>query len=95
MWEHFTKEKDKAGIFKRVKCNYCNSYYACSSATSTLRTHVLKCPKNPASDKKQKTLAYNVEQTELLPWRFDQEKVREALIRMIIEDELPSVFTQR
>ena len=95
VWEHFSKEKDNAGTVKRVKCNYCCSYYASSSATSTLRGHVSKCPKNPSHDKKQKSLAFNVAQPELISWRFDQEKSREAFARMIVMDELPFSFIER
>ncbi len=83
--------------------------YNCHSrknGTSTLQGHVKKCKKNPNNknnDKNQPTIAYYYKKTavegkndtkEIEVHQFFIKKIRLALARMIIVDELPLRFVE-
>ncbi|KAK9279908.1 hypothetical protein L1049_013592 [Liquidambar formosana] len=70
-----------------------------SQGTSTLKRHLLKCPRYPNNqDHKQKLLDFqsmSQNQGNVSNWKFDQELCRKELARMIIVDELPFSFVEK
>ncbi|XP_019178818.1 PREDICTED: zinc finger BED domain-containing protein RICESLEEPER 2-like [Ipomoea nil] len=104
-WDHFEKIKDSEGIVVKEKCIYCAKVYCCETkkhGTSSLRTHIVNCLKNPHSKETWQSLltfrptpssagTQSSEGTEgvLVTWVFDQDLIRRALAEMIILDELP------
>uniref|UniRef100_A0A2N9IQB5 BED-type domain-containing protein n=1 Tax=Fagus sylvatica TaxID=28930 RepID=A0A2N9IQB5_FAGSY len=93
----------------RATCNYCKKPYKCHSrknGTSTLWGHVNKCKKNPKNknnDKSQPTIVYHYKKAavegendtkEIEVHQFSIKKIRFALARMIIVDELPFRFVE-
>ncbi|XBI28102.1 hypothetical protein VPH35_052403 [Triticum aestivum] len=101
VWNHFSKEVNAT----TVTCNYCKSELACGSkrnGTSSLLKHLTTCKRNPHSNKddKQPTLQATPNQGDaskcsLTTWRFDQDKLRDALAEMVIVDELPFAFVEK
>ncbi|XP_050233262.1 zinc finger BED domain-containing protein RICESLEEPER 2-like [Mercurialis annua] len=107
VWEHFKKITDEDGRVTRASCLYCAKIFLCHSkfnGTSSLRAHMLACLKNPHSkDLRQKLLTLNPvkENIEggdgmgtLGTWKFSQDDVRQAIVFMIIVDELPFKFVE-
>ena len=89
VWEHFVKKQYNATRRNR---------------TSSMRAHILKCKKIPGViDTNQTTLSFQAKQTggvegefsnELVVAKFSIERIRMALVRMIIVDELPFRFVE-
>jgi hypothetical protein len=110
VWEHFTKLVGGNPEEPRATCNYCKKPYKCHSrknGTSTLWGHVNKCKKNPKNknnDKNQPTIAYHYKKAavegendtkEIEVHQFSIKKIKLALARMIIVDELPFRLVKR
>jgi hypothetical protein len=109
VWEHFTKLGGGNPEEPRATCNYCKKPYKCHSrknGTSTLWGHVKNCKKNPKNknnDKSQPTIAYHYKKAtveeendtkKIEVHKFSIKKIRLALARMIIVDELPFRFVK-
>jgi hypothetical protein len=90
-------------------CNYCKkpyNFHFRKNRTSTLWGHVRKCkniPNNKKNDKNQLTIAYHYKKAvvekendtkEIEVHQFAIKKIRLALARMIIVDELPFRFLE-
>ncbi|KAK8649290.1 hypothetical protein V6N13_130020 [Hibiscus sabdariffa] len=105
-WDHFkTIEGDK----EYAECIYCARKISCASAngTNAMKRHTARCKKAPFNLEKTQTIldfesktkcnADGTIETISVPklWRFDQEKIREALAKMVIVDELPFSFVER
>jgi hypothetical protein len=109
VWEHFTKLGRGNPEEPKATCNYCKKPYKCHSrknGTSTLWGHVRNCKKNPKNknnDKRQPTIAYHYKKAavegendtkEIEVHQFSIKKIRLALAKMIIVDELPFRFVK-
>ncbi|XP_019232412.1 PREDICTED: zinc finger BED domain-containing protein RICESLEEPER 2-like, partial [Nicotiana attenuata] len=103
VWDHFTEIITSEGSTK-AKCDYCFIEYVFKTkdGTSTLLSHMLKCPKRPAIiDKKQSNLGFQSApggsqgDVAVVTWKFEQEECRKALCRMVIVDELPFSFVEK
>ncbi|KAJ9538744.1 LOW QUALITY PROTEIN: hypothetical protein OSB04_031477 [Centaurea solstitialis] len=99
-WAHCDKVLHDDG---RAKCKYCQKEYAVDPkkhGTTTLRKHLDACLQNPhAKETKKSVLAFQALQFNnsgdvLGTWVFNQDKVRKAVTRMIIFDELPFKFVE-
>ncbi|KAF8014549.1 hypothetical protein BT93_H0385 [Corymbia citriodora subsp. variegata] len=111
VWDNFSRcinEKTKKTI--KVKCIHCGIEYGYNvdHGTSTMWKHLKKCKKYPRTDKKQmlfasrnKDVAGEVGENTigdgsiLTTWKFDQERCRYMLARMIIIDEQPFSMVER
>ena len=102
-WVHFDKIVDNDGRVTKAKCKYCKRTYAADPkkhGTTTLKNHSGSCLQNPyAKETKQSMLAFQGSQFDnsehvLGTWVFNQDRVRKALTRMIIIDELPFKFVE-
>ncbi|KAL4290133.1 hypothetical protein GQ457_14G014970 [Hibiscus cannabinus] len=105
-WDHF---KAIDGDKEHVECIYCARKISCASAngTNAMKRHTERCKKSPFNLEKTQTILYFESKTKCnadgtietvsVPklWRFDQEKIREALAKMVILDELPFSFVER
>ena len=94
----------------KAKCRRCGKTYGCRSDQGTsglwkyLRESCKDCPikqqlvdAHRSKDKTQKILTFQCVsdgEGKLISWQFDQEYVREALVKMIIKDELPFRFVE-
>ncbi|XP_019196335.1 PREDICTED: zinc finger BED domain-containing protein RICESLEEPER 2-like [Ipomoea nil] len=107
VWDHFEKIVDENNVTVEGKCIYCAKIYKCETkkhGTSSLRTHMFNCLKNPHSkDTRQSLLTFQAVTNsdaspatvgELGTWVFNQEAIRKALVEMIIIDELPFRFVE-
>ncbi|XP_055959936.1 zinc finger BED domain-containing protein RICESLEEPER 2-like [Mercurialis annua] len=107
VWDHFERIVDENGKLILSKCLYCAKTYNSDTkinGTSTLRSHILSCLKNPHSkDTRQALLtlqpvdacpAENEGKGQLGTWKFNQEDIRKALSYMLIIDELPFKFVE-
>ncbi|XP_019244340.1 PREDICTED: zinc finger BED domain-containing protein RICESLEEPER 1-like [Nicotiana attenuata] len=103
VWDHFT-EIITSEESTKAKCDYCFIEYVFKTkdGTSTLLSHMLKRPKRPAIvDKKQSNLGFQSApggsqgDVAVAAWKFDQEKCRKVLCRMVIVDELPFSFVEK
>ncbi|KAK8698644.1 hypothetical protein V6N13_114755 [Hibiscus sabdariffa] len=97
------------GDKEHVECIYCAQKISCASAngTNAMKCHTERCKKAPFNLEKTQTIldfesktkcnADGTIETVSVPklWRFDQEKIREALAKMVILDELPFSFVER
>ncbi|KAK8672813.1 hypothetical protein V6N13_111172 [Hibiscus sabdariffa] len=105
-WDHFkTIEGDK----EYVECIYCARKISCASTngTNAMKRHTARCKKAPFNLEKSQTILDFESKTKCntdgtietvsVPklWRFDQEKIREALAKMVIVDELLFSFVER
>ncbi|KAK8644493.1 hypothetical protein V6N13_123799 [Hibiscus sabdariffa] len=105
-WDHFkTIEGDK----EYVECIYCARKISCASAngTNAMKRHIARCKKAPFNLEKTQTIldfesktkcnADGTIETVSVPklCHFDQKKIREALAKMMIVDELPFSFVER
>ncbi|KAJ9544822.1 hypothetical protein OSB04_024529 [Centaurea solstitialis] len=102
-WAHVDKILDDNGRVTNAKCKYCLKEYVADPkkhGTTMLRKHLVACLQNPhAKETKQSVLAFQASQFNnsgrvLGTWVFNQDKVRKALTRMIIVDELPLKFVE-
>ncbi|XP_021639462.1 zinc finger BED domain-containing protein RICESLEEPER 3-like [Hevea brasiliensis] len=99
VWDHFTKFINTKGKIKG-KCNYCGKEFCCDpkkNGTTALRNHMNTCKKHPHAIKNKRTkLALQPNSFDevlgdvstLSTWKYDDDAVREALVQMIIIDEL-------
>ncbi|XP_055961910.1 zinc finger BED domain-containing protein RICESLEEPER 2-like [Mercurialis annua] len=107
VWDHFERIVDDNGKLILSKCLYCAKTYNSDTkinGTSTLRSHILSCFKNPHSkDTRQALLTLqpvdacpneNEGKGQLGTWKFNQEDIRKALSYMLIIDELPFRFVE-
>ncbi|KAL2237286.1 UNVERIFIED_CONTAM: putative AC transposase [Sesamum indicum] len=97
-WDHFHKfycEKDKV---QKAKCKYCSREIKPEPkvhGTRPLKNHFESCKNKPYDVSiNQKRLSFQSirlgeKEAPLVNWRFDQEKIREALSYMLVVDELP------
>ncbi|KAF2306561.1 hypothetical protein GH714_019458 [Hevea brasiliensis] len=104
VWDHFTKFKTDNGDTKG-KCNYCNKEFCCDpkrNGTTALRNHMNICKKHPHAIETTQALldlqpnSNNVEGEvgTLSTWKYDENAIREALVSMIIIDELTFKFVE-
>ncbi|KAF2302977.1 hypothetical protein GH714_012217 [Hevea brasiliensis] len=104
VWDHFTKFKTDNGDTKG-KCNYCNKEFCCDpkrNGTTALRNHMNICKKHPHAIETRQALldlqpnSNNVEGEvgTLTTWKYDENAIREALVSMIIIDELTFKFVE-
>ncbi|KAL4290103.1 hypothetical protein GQ457_14G015540 [Hibiscus cannabinus] len=96
-WDHF---KAINGDKEHAECIYCARKISCASAngTNAMKRHTERCKKAPFNLEKTQTILYFESKTKCnadgtietvsVPklWRFDQEKIREALAKMVILD---------
>ncbi|XP_050937752.1 zinc finger BED domain-containing protein RICESLEEPER 2-like [Cucumis melo] len=103
VWDHFERLKGDPND-PRAKCKYCGVVYAFHSkrnGTGTMKHHLENCKKYPYQKKRdqtQMTLAFKPKDkvgdnsSQLVCESFSLEGCREALVEMIIVDELPFKF---
>ncbi|XP_050939368.1 zinc finger BED domain-containing protein RICESLEEPER 2-like [Cucumis melo] len=103
VWDHFERLKGDPND-PRAKCKYCGVVYACHSkrnGTKTMKHRLENCKKYPYQKKRdqtQMTLAFKLKDkfgdnsSQLVCESFSLEGCREALVEMIIVDELPFKF---
>lgn len=104
-WQYY----EESNIVDFAKCRYCHTNIGCASGNGTtpLKNHINSCKEFPANmDKKQKILDLESRtrvsddgsvETVTVPrlWEFNPEAIREALVRMLMIDELPFSFVER
>ncbi|XP_021736396.1 zinc finger BED domain-containing protein 4-like [Chenopodium quinoa] len=105
-WEHFKVIKTDPN---HAKCLYCGAIIGCDpkNGTNGMNRHTDRCKKSPFyKDKSQTILDFESRtkintdgsvQTVNVPklWRFNHDKIRKALAKMLIVDELPFAFVER
>ncbi|KAF2310786.1 hypothetical protein GH714_017197 [Hevea brasiliensis] len=103
VWDHFTKFTNSKGKIKG-KCNCCSKEFCCDpkkNGTIALKNHMNVCKKHPhAIETKQTQLALQPNSFDevlgdvstLSTWKYDEDAIREALVQMIIIDELSFTF---
>ncbi|KAL4025770.1 hypothetical protein IC575_014175 [Cucumis melo] len=103
IWDYFERLKGDPND-PRAKCKYCGVVYACHfkrNGTRTTKHHLENCKKYPYQKKRdqtQMTLAFKPKDkvgdnsSQLVCESFSLEGCREALVEMIIVDELPFKF---
>lgn len=104
VWDSFSKVKLENGE-ERAKCKWCQKLFHCGSrtnGTSSLKTHLKICKKNP-----NKPVVDNQGTLQLTPtagtsnfgtistWKYDPDKLRRLFAEMVIEDEQPFVLSER
>lgn len=88
VWREFTLAKNKLSC----SCNHCGTVYKCHASkngTSTLRQHLVRCPRKPKASGQQTELSLQAGYGEVATWKYDAKLICDALTRMIIECELP------
>ncbi|KAL0309379.1 UNVERIFIED_CONTAM: hypothetical protein Sradi_5880200 [Sesamum radiatum] len=97
-WDHFHKfycEKDKV---QKARCKYCSGEIKADPkvhGTRPLKNHFESCKNKPHEvSTNQARLSFQSvrlgeREAPLVNWRFDQERIREALTYMLVVDELP------
>ncbi|KAL0533704.1 hypothetical protein IC582_027745 [Cucumis melo] len=105
VWDHFERLKGDPND-PRAKCKYCGVVYACHSkrnGTGTMKHHLENCKKYPYQKKRdqtQMTLAFKHKDkvgdnsSLLVCESFSLDGCRDALVEMIIVDELPFKFVE-
>nr|POE71034.1 zinc finger bed domain-containing protein ricesleeper 1 [Quercus suber] len=106
IWDHFSRIEGCDPLYPKSHCNYCKKCYNCHpkrNGTSAMWSHIKSgCKKYPyRRDKGQTTLTYQSKKkgegeggNELVLRKFSVERLRMALARMIIVDELPFRFVE-
>ena len=106
IWDHFSRIEGCDPLHPKSQCNYCKKSYNCHpkrNGTSTMWSHIkFSCKKYPyRRDKGQTTLSYQSKKkgegeggNERVLRKFSVERLRMALARMIIVDELPFRFVE-
>lgn len=86
VWNHFTEiEKGDGDLREETTCNYCSSVFKCGSiGTTTMWKHIHKCDEYPYNELRNSSTIPSQRN-----WRFNQERCREGLARVIILDALP------
>ncbi|XP_075099453.1 zinc finger BED domain-containing protein RICESLEEPER 2-like [Nicotiana tabacum] len=85
----------------RAKCKHCGRDYKANSrlnGTTSLNTHLKKCPKIPRKVDNTQTQLCLQKDGQInggVLWKFDQELVRRALVEMVIMEELPFSFVEK
>ncbi|KAL0328203.1 UNVERIFIED_CONTAM: hypothetical protein Scaly_2252900 [Sesamum calycinum] len=102
-WDHFHKfycEKDKV---QNARCKYCSREIKADPkvhGTRPLKNHFESCKNKPHEvSTNQARLSFQSirlgeREAPLVNWRFDQERIREALSYMLVVDELPSKMVE-
>jgi hypothetical protein len=107
IWDHFTK-LDGDPTTPRAECNYYENDYACHTTingTSNMWSHLKVCKKFPfVVDKKQKNLVLEPNKVggesgdqsvgTLKTIGYDYDECRNALVKMVIINELPFNFVE-
>ncbi|KAL7129589.1 hypothetical protein ABFS83_13G078000 [Erythranthe nasuta] len=99
VWNYFDKVNDEETKkwLGNCKCKFCGKviYSPTAIGTNKLWSHRDKCKELPAElrDKSQATISLFT--GALSSWKFDQDKSRKALARMIIIDELPFCIVEK
>ncbi|KAA0025770.1 zinc finger BED domain-containing protein RICESLEEPER 3-like [Cucumis melo var. makuwa] len=105
VWDHFERLKGDPND-PRAKCKYCGVVYECHSkrnGTGTMKHHLENCKKYPYQKKRdqtQMTLAFKPKDkvgdnsSQLVCESFSLDGCRDALVEMIIVDELPFKFVE-
>ncbi|KAL0539982.1 hypothetical protein IC582_024204 [Cucumis melo] len=105
VWDHFERLKGDPND-PRAKCKYCGVVYVCHSkrnGTGTMKHHLENCKKYPYQKKRdqtQMTLSFKPKDkvgdnsSQLVCESFSLEGCRDALVEMIIVDELPFRFVE-
>jgi hypothetical protein len=110
VWEHFTKLELSDSDDHKSQCNYCKSefnYHPRSHGTLSMLQHIRKnCKKYPGRfDKTQSKLSFETKREgqaavsegssgNLVIDKFNASKIRAAISKMIIVDELPFRFVE-
>ncbi|XP_059451427.1 zinc finger BED domain-containing protein RICESLEEPER 2-like [Corylus avellana] len=110
VWEHFTKVEGGDPEDPKSQCNYCKKLFSCHSkrlGTSSMLTHLKNTCKKYSSkfDKSQSKLSFEVKREgqmamgegtvgNLVITKYNAGKIREAIAKMIIKDELPFRFVE-
>ncbi|GJZ06208.1 zinc finger BED domain-containing protein RICESLEEPER 2 [Tanacetum coccineum] len=103
-------EKDDDGvIIKMAYCKWCPAFFKADSrkhGTRHLNDHYPNCDSNPDVEKikKQKQLAFKKKISEndeggtssgtLETWKYDEKKIKDSLIKLIVHAELPFKFVE-
>ena len=105
VWQHFIKLAGFDPNNARSECKYCKNQYKChgkKNGTSSNLQHMKVCKKwHFPRDDKQKTLSFQAKRegesdlNVLVVANYIEERIRLALARMIIIDELPFKFVER
>lgn len=105
VWNHFERLKGDPKD-PHAKCKYCGVVYACHSkrnGTGTMKNHLENCKKYPYQKKRdstQMTLSFKNKDkvgdntSQLVCESYSLESCREALVEMVIVDELPFKFVE-
>ncbi|KAL0539637.1 hypothetical protein IC582_023853 [Cucumis melo] len=105
VWDYFERLKGDPND-PRAKCKYCGIVYACHfkrNSTGTMKHHLENCKKYPYQKKRdqtQMTLAFKPKDkvgdnsSQLVCESFSLDGCRDALVGMIIVDELPFKFVE-
>ena len=101
VWQEYTKVMVKEGDppveQPKAKCNRCSRLIAADPNkhdTSPLWKHYTSCVKKHEANKSQ-TVLNSDESGSLISWKFNQDRLREALVKMLILDELPFRCVER
>ncbi|XP_038874953.1 uncharacterized protein LOC120067466 [Benincasa hispida] len=107
VWDHFEKLKGDPKD-PHAQCKYCGVIYACHfkrHGTGTMKNHLenyKKCPYQKKRDPTQMTLSFKTRakdnigdnMSQLVCELYSLESCREALVKMVIVDELPFKFVE-
>ncbi|XP_077248521.1 zinc finger BED domain-containing protein RICESLEEPER 1-like [Tasmannia lanceolata] len=93
VWEDFTRISCEDGS-KRARCEHCKMMFTCkvTSGTSHLKRHLGRCPKYKNKDRRLLSLALLAstdENAKIFYSKFDQDRSRQELAKMIILHEYP------
>ncbi|XP_073294474.1 zinc finger BED domain-containing protein RICESLEEPER 1-like [Primulina huaijiensis] len=97
-WEHFERLFCENENVQKSRCKYCSREIKADPkvhGTKPLKNHYESCKKKPHGvETNQNRLSFQSihksdKDTSLVNWRFEQQKVRNALCYMLIVDELP------
>ncbi|XP_038716676.1 zinc finger BED domain-containing protein RICESLEEPER 2-like [Tripterygium wilfordii] len=97
VWYDFTKDKTR----ETATCNHCGIVYKNNSSkngTSTLKQHLMRCPRIPKPSGQQTELSLQSNQAskgDLSTWRYDPKVAQDELTCMIVECELPFKFVEQ
>ncbi|CAN6374533.1 unnamed protein product [Urochloa humidicola] len=103
VWDSYHKIH-VGGVLKKAKCKYCDRELNCHSkrnGTTSLKYHLGICKRNPNKNSDdQGTLQLQPSAGcssvgTISTWKFDLNELRNSFAQMLIEDELPFVFTER
>ncbi|CAM8899869.1 unnamed protein product [Rhodiola kirilowii] len=94
-WEGFKEYKDEKG--RRARCKYCPADYAADpvkNGSKNLKLHFSACKENPANLSKGKQTKLALEnmgngELKMKNWSFDSNVMREAIVLLVIKDEMP------